>query len=412
MKHRIYSVVFLLCCLLPFVGYAQKKSAYADAVRTAANWKPPVQQTTGKLQGDVQKAVPVAATGKKAVDISRKLNAERSSVIKVDAFKMLKVESERMAAVKSGKFAASSEASAVRKAPARAAQAIEVKPGFYISKDNSLYDGEMNAAMELFADTVGEQIVWKMINVYGVTDSVTINIDTAAGTVSIDPQKIGTSSTYGDVWIYKIDPETNKYFKDQPITGTMDAKGVITLGPWAVMVGEGEHAGAIFNAFSSSQWLPSNATVKVVKIVDGESVEEKYPSYIDQKYDNEVVIHNFANYGTAIYATLTPSKTLRISPQAVLTNIMYGDFCIYPVDLTTNKIDTKTPVAGTVTETADGVEIALGSFVISQKILPTAVLQIAKSTQISSAQKLRYPEPLNVAFEGAGTEASPYLGSM
>ena len=400
MKHKFYNVVFVLCCLLPFVGYAQKIGAYSDAVKAVASWKPPVLQS---VSADGAASVQVGEEPK-AVEFLQKLNA-LNTAMKVEKFEKVSPKTDVFSSLRPEKLTLSTQPATVQKI-ARAAEAVTVKAGSYVSKDNSKYYGERNRFMELVQETVEEKTVWKMKGVYGVDGEefpVVVDFDAATGGVSIAPQKIGESSTYGDVYIYKIDLEANKYYPTDPITGTIDDKGVITLGGWAVMAdANGEKAGSIFDAYYSSSWVPTNATIK---ITDDEGTETSHASLVEQKYDNEIVIHNFAGNGVSVTATLTSAKTVKISSQTILTNILYGDFCLYPVDLENKVIDPKSPILGTGTEST----ITLGSWVVGARSNPSSVALIAASTEITTTLKIRYPEALTVKFDGEGTEASPYL---
>ncbi len=282
---------------------------------------------------------------------------------------------------------------------AKATEAVSVKAGWYVSKDQSVYNGEVNSVMELIKKEDGS---WGLQGVYGTADTIAITIDAATGTVSIAPQKIAYSETYeSDVFIYAIDFAAGKYFKEDPITGTIDSNGVITLGSWAVMIASGEHEGGIFDAYESSRWMPSNATIK---LTDDKGAVQSVASLIEQNYDNEIIIHNFCGNATPVIASLTSSQQVKIAPQYIFTNIFYGDFYCYSVDLDSKQIDTKSPILGTGT----GNSLSIGSYVVSARQLPTTVAQIVSSAEITTTATIRYPQKVDVAFEGTGSQSNPY----
>jgi len=106
-------------------------------------------------------------------------------------------------------------------------KAVELQLKDYFSKDSSRYKGIENVPMKLIYKDGG----LKVTGVYGLADTITVNIDTEAGTISIPPQQVGYSTTYKSaVYIYAIDLTKNVYSTTEPITGTYDENGVIQLG--------------------------------------------------------------------------------------------------------------------------------------------------------------------------------------
>lgn len=278
-------------------------------------------------------------------------------------------------------------------------KAVELPLKEYFSQDSSKYSGFTNASMKLIKE--GE--AYKMVNVFGIPDTVTVNVDAAAGTVSISPQKIAYSSTYeSDVYIYPVDLATNKYSTTDPITGVVDAEGVIRLNSWGVFVAEGEHKGGIFDAFSYSRWMPANATLTST---DQEGNDSTIASRVEQTFDNELVIYNFAGNGTAVTATITPSQTVKVSPQYIHSNAMYGDFYCFPVDLDKKQVDSKSPIVGTGTDST----LTFGSWIVGARAIPNVMSMIFAKTEIKTSLFISYPESLDVKFEGNGTKADPYL---
>ena len=288
----------------------------------------------------------------------------------------------------------------VRSALKRAAKASELKPDYYFSKDSSRYNGYVSAAMKL----ISQDGALKVTGVFGLADTVAISFNAASGTVSIAPQKIAYSSNYkSDVYIYAIDPVTNKYSTTAPITGTVDEGGAIKLGPWGVFVAEGESKGGIFDAYTHSVWMPSNATITNT---NEKGVDTTFAACVEQTFDNELVIYNIVGNGTAVTATLTPQKQVEVSSQYIFTNNSYGDFFCFPINWNTKEIDTKSPIVGTGTSNT----ITLGGWVVSMRSNPTATMGLGfTKTVVTTTSTIHYPEKINAVFEGAGSASSPYL---
>ena len=212
-------------------------------------------------------------------------------------------------------------------------------PGLYASVDVSLRGESNNYLGTMFL--LDNDSATYMTNVWGLGDTVKVNIDYSTGAVAIPPQKVYTHETYGDIYIYAI--SGTSYNPKASITGTIDDKGVITLGSWGVFCdANGPRAGAYFNAFSSSTWTPGNATMRFQDYQD-ETKVTTYQAHVAQTSPNEVIIYNFAGNGASVYGTLTPSKTIKVSPQHIMTHKTYGQFFCYPATVT--KSGTRSTVA-------------------------------------------------------------------
>ena len=289
---------------------------------------------------------------------------------------------------------------ATAKKPKSATRGTAIAPlGGYIAKDKGS-KGEYHSAMELKQDETG---AYTMQHVYGLEEgTVTITIDLAKGTVSIPAQKLYTNKTYGDVYVYPVNFTNTSYNPDGVITGTIDDKGIITLSSWGIFVAEGEYKGSCFNAFENSSWIPANSTVKSVN-KDGES--ESYSALIEQTSANEIRIYNFAGNGVAVSASINSAKVVKISPQVLLSNAMYGDFYCYPADFAKGKVYMDKPITGS---EANGT-ITFGNWVIAQRNNSASLLLANAKTEIATTLKISFPEAINVKFDGEGTAESPYL---
>lgn len=271
--------------------------------------------------------------------------------------------------------------------------------GGYVAKDLGSNGSTYNSFMTLYKDENGD---YKMANVYNAADTVSISIDLENGTVEIPAQKMYTHSTYGDIYLYPVDLDKKVYNPKGTVTGTIDSDGVIKLSSWGLFIIDGKYAGYSMNAFSSSEWIPSNATINNVT-TKGETTQ--YISLIEQVSENEIRIYNFAGNGTSVYAMITPSKTVKVSPQYIAYNALYGYFFCYPADFTLSKVYTSQPIVGTATDNT----ITFGNWVVSPRNTGTNLARANVSTVINTTFSIKYPEVKEANFSGSGTEASPYL---
>lgn len=132
--------------------------------------------------------------------------------------------------------------------PARAGQgragAPALKPvGAYIAKDRVHQGSEVNCVMEIIADEADTTMV-HIHNFYGLGETVDAVVDVNSGTLSILPQRIWQSSTYGDVFIFPINyvEDRIQFYPNNPVLGSVDANGVMRLTQWGAIVGYGDQA--------------------------------------------------------------------------------------------------------------------------------------------------------------------------
>ena len=290
---------------------------------------------------------------------------------------------------------------APRQTPAM--RAGEMKGGFYVSKDMALSQGggvtETNFPLNIQQD----ELYWNVTGYLGITtSSIKITVSARRGTVSIQAQKFFDNSTYGEVWVAPIDLTTMQYDLEGTISGTLDEKGVITLPSWGIFVKSGQYAGGTFGIYRDSRWLPANATIK---LTDTSDETETFGAVIEQTANDKVKIFNFGGNGTPINGTLTPSKTIKFSPQLITNHAMYGELYIFAADFANNRYNTTQPILATTTETS----ITTGNWVVASRMMPDKrFMSVAKSEITLEGITLSYPEKLTVTFTGAGTASSPY----
>jgi len=282
------------------------------------------------------------------------------------------------------------------KAPARAA---ELKGGYYISKDWLQNDnGDVLESQCLEMKISGGQ--YTINNIFGVKTD--INLEVSGSVVNIPGQIIYKHASYGNIYICPVNMQNHTYDPTGKIAGSIDENGTVTFATWGLFVTEGNYKNVCFGIYTSSQWFRSNATVTTIDVA-GERFE--YPSLVEQIYENQINIYNFIGQGNYITAQLTPTKAVRITPQYLASNALLGPAYCYPADWNTNKVNTAGSIIGQGTDN----KITLPNWSASFKFSPANSALKAKSTEINTTTKIRYPESLNISFEGAGTKDSPYL---
>lgn len=272
----------------------------------------------------------------------------------------------------------------------------------YISKDLSAMTGDYVYSPIRITKRNGEYIV---ANIYGMDTLSVCSIDETARTITIPAQKIGYSSTYGNVWIMPIEWNGNQGTakRNGNIVGTFNDDGSISFGGWGVLVYDGPYAGSAFNYFRSSEAICSNASAVITKS-DGAVTNT---SLVEQPYANLISIYNLAENGNPVQGRVNKDGTITITPQMMLTLNLYGDFYIYPYDASANKVNTQ----GSLTATySDGVISIPPYAIVAKESSNVAWLKASGGAQITCRDfTLQVPEPMEVKFEGEGTQASPYL---
>lgn len=277
-------------------------------------------------------------------------------------------------------------------------KAVADMSGVYIQKDYSHYTPD-EVSYTCIAISKVDDTTLKILNFWGMNSEITATINADANTISIAPQMITNHQTYGPVFIYSVDLNTMKYSTTDPITGTIDANGVVTLASWGVFVAEGKYAGSCFDAMDKTELVLTNAVIS--NVLPKET--EKYGALIEQKYDNELSIINFANNGRAVNVTLNADKSLSISPQYIFTNSTYGDFYCSAADWSTSGL-----IEGSIQGTGTANSLTLGSWGVFNRIQSSLCAMQVLSTSITTSITIRYPKELNVDFEGSGTASAPY----
>ncbi|MDE6395813.1 MAG: hypothetical protein K2K84_00910, partial [Muribaculaceae bacterium] len=289
--------------------------------------------------------------------------------------------------------------------------------GTYIAKDLNTQGDLYSASMFISpkTDEQGNEIAdtYEIYNVYGTQSIIEMTINPTTGEVEIPCQLLMNHSTYGEVKICPMGiTETGGFsFSDQnPVKGTIDENGVITLGRWGVIITqEGSYRGRGFNFFVSSEWKPANANVKAHNQNGGTDVE--YPILVEQDGPNGVVFYCLSGITNEIIsARLTSNKTAVMSPQKVYTNAIYGDFYMYPCDW--NSGNPKPDSKGNLIFTSDGNVLKTAGWAIAAKVLPSQYIGYGYSDIVITLDKaIEFPAQTTETLKGEGTETSPYLVS-
>ena len=245
---------------------------------------------------------------------------------------------------------------------------------------------------------------------WGYTDTIPLTYDLDAGTVQIAPAKLYTSSTYGEVWMCYFDVENSVYSTTTAIPGAITSDGRITTGAWGAFVISGAYKGGYFNIYTASTLKPTNGTMTDV-IYDGSDVTNtdsvvSYPVYIEQTYDNQIIIANFGNLGAEVKVRLSSDSTVTIASQYMFTNYYYGDFYTYAADYATSS----SKGDGTIVGTGSSNGIALGNWGVFSLLYSSYYNRKVLSSAISlDGGEISYPTARTLDWSGDGTETSPYV---
>lgn len=278
----------------------------------------------------------------------------------------------------------------------------EMKTGVFFSREyNAL--AEKSNAYQLEVARINDDGLFSVSNVRGLKGTIEINVDEETGLVRIQPQKIYTHSTYGELWMCPIDLQQGIYSTQEEISGMIGTDGVIKLGNWGLFAVSGSYQGANFGIFTETKWMPTNATIKITAPAGKENQE--FVSVVEQINDNEVNIFNIIGNANYVALRLYPDKSVQMSPQWVFTNPLYGDVSVYYADFANNKINYSKPVEGSATDSS----ITLGGWCAALRSGQGIALQAVSTSIDFSGLKLRFPAAAEFKLSGEGTASSPWL---
>lgn len=238
----------------------------------------------------------------------------------------------------------------------------------------------------------------------GVT--IAAEVDPTTGTVTIPRQTGYVSSTYGTCDLRALNEEMTQVV-DGPLQGVVE-EGVLTLGPWTLVINEGDYAGySLGNLVKTSTYIAPNATMNATVINDGDAddTSEAYPVVCEQSATNQVDVYNFLGMGYKWEIRLNGDKSLTIIPQHLFTNNSYGAFYYYKYDAASGTTYMQQPIVGT----TEGNRLAWGNATIHTSN-GKYYLKRFRASDIQLPFELTYPAAQTQAgFKGNGTEEDPYL---
>lgn len=280
-----------------------------------------------------------------------------------------------------------------RNTPARAPM---VKTGTIIPKDTALKGRNNYNPMTLKEDADG----YYFTELYTFPEKVRMSVNLTEGTVEIPAQQVYLDCTLGPVYICPItmSESGNTYSPTQPITGTIDDKGTITLGAWGIFITDGANKNRYFNAFSSSEWKPVNASGKLTT-PKGQTATRKM--LVEQTSPNTVLLYNLLGNGNPMAATLGSQGAVRVQPQWMHTSNNIDYYC-YAADFEANKVYPANTIMGSGTTTS----LTVNNWVIASALRLDEILLTIKSAQVTLTEALTWP--VFTPLSGSGTQADPY----
>lgn len=271
-----------------------------------------------------------------------------------------------------------------------------VKTGTIIPKNIALQGQNDYNPMTLREDATG----YYFTELYTFPEKVRMNVDMTTGKVEIPAQQVFKDCTLGTVYIcpITISAEGNTFSPTQPITGTIDDKGTITLGAWGIFIIDGANKNRYFNAFGSSEWKPVNAAVTITT-PGGQTGKQKVLA--EQTSANTVTLYNLLGNGNPMTATMCSGNTLRVQPQWMHTASGVDYYC-YAADFDAGKIYPSNTITGSGTPTS----LSIDNWVIATYLRLDEVLLTVRTAQVTLEQALSWPA--GTTLSGTGTQADPY----
>lgn len=274
------------------------------------------------------------------------------------------------------------------------------KMGDYIAKDFLVDGTEENSIMSVAQSATG----FTVNNIFGLGQTVNMNVNVATGAVSIQPQLVYDHPTYGDLYMYPIEVKqdgTIQYFPSSPVTGSVTQDGIITLGAWAIIGTEGAYSGRLILAFGSSQWMPANGTLTAI---NAKNENVNLPVLVEQPSPDMLRIYNMASNGKGLNVRVDAYKNLSISPQYIMSVALYGDFFCYSVNAA-GQVNTAEPIMGKI----EGSNLTFNPWVVGARMSPGTTALYFRNTAITTSMTLVTPEKIEPNFQGSGTATDPYL---
>lgn len=282
----------------------------------------------------------------------------------------------------------------------------KVTLGDLISKDVNYKGQKFNFRLNIEKAPEGDN-TYIMSGFYGQTTPIGVYINESDGTVEIPCQQIAVAGDDNIMMCSMTFSPNPTYNPNAPITGRIDANGVITLDGWGLLITEGANAGRGYNFFTNSEICPANGSVTATNMVSGSEVS--YSCLIEQVAENAVTFYGLSGVACeAINGRLTGSKQVLIPNSYVATNTTLGDFFIYPLDLTTGRA---VPGQNLVGNWSEG-KLNFAAWAVAARSYPTSneyVYTKFKDVTVTSTMDIEWPKSLDFNMAGEGTASSPYI---
>lgn len=285
--------------------------------------------------------------------------------------------------------------------------AINLKSGYVLGKDYVHGGSEINCIMEYVLDQTDPNMI-HIHDFYGLGYTVDAIVNTELGTVSILPQLVYESTTYGAGYMFPITFETDGiiYYPSSPVTGIIDDKGVIYLGSWGIVIADGgNYNGTLMAAIDESEYVPCNGSIKATKVADGSSSVIEFPVLVEQSDPASIKIYNFGTTAVPVTARLSANGQVSVSPQFIYNYGLFGDFYCNAVNTTTGTISQTDPILGTLSNN----KIKFGAWCANSVMSPGSIILYLYTSELSTDLTIEKPEGVSFNLEGKGTAASPYL---
>lgn len=409
-KHLLTAAVVLAgvagaAAVLPKVNRAEVRNAMAAEVQVAT-------EVTDQVRDIDSYEVPDPK-----FELSKQL---ASGVMQMEELKFTDALPEEASLIEASVLPA--DGKSMMKAPRKAEGTPRLTEGTLISKDVN-YQGSLYS-YRLSLDAIEGTDSLSLNNIYGLDCPVKIAVDKTTGEVSIPQQVMYVHSTYGDISLIPIDIRANGfYLVNGDLKGTLDSKGMITLGSWALMCTgmnadgtQGAYYGRLLNIFSSSELNVPNIIVSCNNVA--ESKVEMFEAYMDQPSPAEATFYSFVNINTStvLSARVTADKRIVMSPQLIYNNMYYGPFYNYPATLTYDDAKSQWKVS---VNSKGNMEFSLDSdgsytlpgYAIAARASTSTVAYAYKDVLVIPDLEIQYPEVVKLDLKGAGTQAEPYCVS-
>lgn len=240
--------------------------------------------------------------------------------------------------------------------------------------------------------------------IYGLSTNIVVVVDSMQGIATIASQVIYKNSRWGELYICPIEGQT--YNPRGNIIGQFDNDGNVTFGSWGIFATSGQYAGYAVATYSYSKWMKCNSVVHTTGPRDEDT--RSLRGVIEQENAGTVNIYGLMGYPNVIVANLTPSKTIKITPQRLYT-AQAGEVKCYPIEQVTDGGETKLMVnyTGNVKGAASATGFTLSPWTAAVQGYGSAY--VLETTSVEFPFQLEWPAPISSQWSGTGSQTDPYI---